>query len=545
MDYFVFDFDDTLYDYTYANEIAINDTFINILTKYNISIELCKITFNEITKTIKYSNNHSNKFNKCIYIKQLFEKLNLPLCDVLQSIEIYNKVFNENIQLFSGVIQLLNHIKSKNFKICIITNNNTLQQLNKLNALHLNSYIDIFISSDEIGEEKPNDAIYLNLLQKIKKHSNNNVNNIFIIGDNIEHDILKPIKYVSLAFHYINGINLQVRDKYVEFGDYNDLLIFFEHYYKKINDFVYLSKYYGQSTLNVQGVGGNLSVKIGDLMAIKSSGFVMGNTENNIGYCVINNNLCKEYFKENKEHSLNSTKLFGYKNPSMETFFHSFMKTYTVHLHFLLSNIFLCSNLNVCLNNFAYNYKIVEYFTPGIILSKEIENVYDDAVDVIFLKNHGIIITADTFEVLNKIYCYTFCYFNNLLNNKFDVEFYTFILNHLIYQNTNKTCVVRYMENFDLNMFNNLIFCFPDMAVFFADILKVNNIEELSTSKFDTNILAINNYIFIVAENITKFYILQELIESYIFLYKNTNGSLTSIDNITFLRNMEQEKQRK
>ena len=59
------------------------------------------------------------------------------------------------------------------------------------------------------------------------------------------------------------------------------------------------------------------------------------------GFCVADNIQCNKLLKESNSKDLNKTKIFGQKIPSMETFFHCFMKKYTVHIHFTLSNIFL------------------------------------------------------------------------------------------------------------------------------------------------------------------------------------------------------------
>ena len=101
-------------------------------------------------------------------------------------------------------------------------------------------------------------------------------------------------------------------------------------------------KYFGQSELNVQGQGGNISVKSNNLLLIKSSGCILGNININEGFCIVNNDICNDLLNTNNSNLL-SSKLFGYKNPSMETFFHCFMKKYTIHIHFTLSNIFLCT----------------------------------------------------------------------------------------------------------------------------------------------------------------------------------------------------------
>jgi hypothetical protein len=48
------------------------------------------------------------------------------------------------------------------------------------------------------------------------------------------------------------------------------------------------------------------------------------------------------------------------------------MEKYTIHIHFTLSNIFFCSTGGDPLHGFKYNYEIIPYVTPGILLAQEV-----------------------------------------------------------------------------------------------------------------------------------------------------------------------------
>ena len=78
----IFDFDNTLYNYEFANNYSLKKLFEMILFDFNISIEKIKNIYKKINKNIKESNNCSNKFNKSIYIKKLLEELNISLINL-------------------------------------------------------------------------------------------------------------------------------------------------------------------------------------------------------------------------------------------------------------------------------------------------------------------------------------------------------------------------------------------------------------------------------------------------------------------------------
>lgn len=530
----IFDFDNTIYNYDIANEKALFVLF-NIINKtHDIDLNIIKKKYNIINTNIKNSNNPSNKFNKIIYIKQLLEELNISISLLSYYYDIFDKVFISNVTLYDNFLDFLILLKKNNIKIGILSNNNFIQQLNKINKLKIEQYIDIIQTSDECGYEKPNLNIYLNIIHKLKL----NTENIAIIGDNMNHDIIPSLNIGFLPFHFKNLPEqiFKLCNNYFEFGNYDQLLLFFREYFNIIHELKFLSKYFGQSIITTQGAGGNISIKLNDLLFIKSSGFVLGNIEYDNGYCILNSK-CPII-------SINESKIFGYNIPSMETYFHLFMKKYTIHIHFILSNIFFCSINNINLDNFKYNYKIIDYNNPGLLLADDIFKNYDNNIDIYFLKNHGLIITNNNMNEIIIIFEYIYNYFNNLLNNKYDNDFISFQINKLIYFNTNKSSIIKYID-YPVNIIKNINYCFPDLAIYVQNIIEIINIDDLYNYKSFNNIdiIIYNNNLFVLANNINKISNIIDNLKAYEILSNNNN--LKSIDNISSLQNMVEEKYRK
>ena len=525
----IFDFDNTIYNYDISNKNALKALFESLSKNENDIEEI----YNTINYNIKHSNNTNNKFNKTIYIKQLLEKLNIPLSEYYKYLNVYESNFK--IQIHDHIIELFKLLKQNNIKIAICSNNIFIQQMNKLKDSEILKYIDCVETSDECGEEKPHLNIFLKLQYKLQIP----FENIAYIGDNYRDDILPAIDLKMLPFHYLDsGVGIfPISNKYIEFGNFKQLYQYFSNYFKIVDEFIFLSKYFGQSLLNVQGQGGNISIKLDDLLFIKSSGAILGNITNTDGYCIANNKLCLQYLQDNNTH-LKDTKIFGTKIPSMETFFHSYMKKYTAHLHFTLSNIFFCSNASVELTNFKYNYSIIQYEHPGILLAKEIQQMYNKDIDIYFLKNHGIIITTDTIEELIELYEYIYNYFNQSLDYKFDDS--SFKIN-IHYRSHNKNKIIRKYE-YPVVLLKNIIYCFPDLAIFAEKIGFVNQVDNIDG--IDYNIIIMNDNVYLCADNITKLYGLIEIIDSYKILAQSQQYPLVSVDS-KYLNNMEQEKFRK
>ena len=349
----------------------------------------------------------------------------------------------EKFKIYNGVIELFCLLKSKNIVIGILSNNIFMQQYLKLEDSKLIEYIDIILTSDECGQEKPSKYMFLLLQNKMKIP----FENLAFVGDNYEHDIIPCIEYGILPFWFNKSRNLKVINNIIHFNCFNNILLFFNRYFDTIEELIFLSKYFGQSILNTQGPGGNISVKLDNFNFIKSSGCILGNITYDNGYCLVNNDECKKMVLNNTN-KISESKIYGYKMPSMETYFHSFMKKYTVHLHFILSNIYQCSSNIFNLHNFKYNYKVIDYHIPGIEIANEIYKSYNKSCDIYFLKNHGIIITGDSIDTIMYYYEYCFNYFNKLNNNIYDDDYFCFLLNKIYYNNKFKVVI----KKIDMNI---------------------------------------------------------------------------------------------
>ena len=536
----LFDFDNTLYNYDLINKIALNKLFDQLVLNNNLNKTIIESLYKKINNNIKNSNNSNNKFNKTIYIKNLLEILKIPLIYFDKYLKIYEDEFSNNFKLYDNVLELFKYLKLKNIKIGIVSNNIFIQQYNKLKESSLLKYINFIETSDECGEEKPNINIFLNIQNKM----NISFENIAYIGDNFEHDIIPSLELKMFPFHFIHNSELILKNNYIEFGNFNDLNLYFERYFKTTDELIFLSKYFGQSILNIQGPGGNISIKLDDIIFIKSSGAVLGNLSYNEGYCLANNNKCLELLHSGKELELKNSKIFGTKIPSMETFFHSFMKKYTVHIHFTLSNIFFCSDKDFSLNNFPYNYQIIKYIPPGLLLANEVYKKYTNDCDIYFLENHGLIITSDDLNTIISIYENIYSYFNNLLENKFNSELNTFYINKEYYFKKNRSLVVRTLD-YNYEILEKIKYCFPDLAIFIEKIGIFNNLEELYENIDNFNIIILNKEVYLLSENLNKIYYLIELIDKYKTLCEYSYDNLNSINDVKYLQNMEQEKFRK
>jgi len=135
----------------------------------------------------------------------------------------------------------------------------------------------------------------------------------------------------------------------------------------------------------VQAGGGNISVKDGKYMYIKASGVALSDVRIDHGIAVVDPKAVADSLHgpepDIKTFALNK------ERPSLETYFHAFLRKYVVHLHPTHMNGFLCSDA----------VGMVDYYKPGFELSKKVLEAYKGQ-PVIYLRNHGVIYHADTFQ---------------------------------------------------------------------------------------------------------------------------------------------------
>lgn len=179
------------------------------------------------------------------------------------------------------------------------------------------------------------------------------------------------------------------------------LFSFVEDYTKDIKDFIKLSKNLGEDILLCQHTGGNISVKTGDHMFIKASGFKMKDVSRVNGYSIVRPSMMKNIISSEKYDALFESDLFYTgKRPSMEVGLHALLNKYTIHLHPVYLTAILClDNPEKYLQELysAYDYAYIPYTTPGYSLFKALKQL-NNKPEIIFLQNHGLIITSDSKE---------------------------------------------------------------------------------------------------------------------------------------------------
>ena len=179
------DLDNTLFNYTYAHNAALNEVF----SQFKISLNDYEKARFEIKKRDLGVNHHKKE----LYFKIIAENKKLPLQTVLSFNNVYRDTFLKYIKPDSSMLEMLKSAKDANKKVIAITNYYVIQQLEKLECSGFISCIDYLITSEEFEVEKPNKKLFDRAMELAE---NPDINKVIMFGDSIVDDFgIFGVKY--------------------------------------------------------------------------------------------------------------------------------------------------------------------------------------------------------------------------------------------------------------------------------------------------------------------------------------------------------------
>ena len=203
------------------------------------------------------------------------------------------------------------------------------------------------------------------------------------------------------------------------------------------------------------------------------------------------------------------------------------------------------------------------YYTPGIDVALELKKKYNNE-EIIFLKNHGIVLTQNSidelYNLLDKVMYLLEKIININLNTNLNYNEYK-ITNYIskLMNNITDTNTVSFLSNdYQIkNLFNSKINFkpyFPDKLVYCGiSIVVLENIYEKDIDKINIyisinyeipKIFLLNGYVYINSNSIKKCIEIESLLKSHLLCYNENNIVLSDTENI-YLNNWDAEKYRK
>lgn len=334
-----------------------------------------------------------------------------------------------------------------------------------------------------------------------------------------------------------------------------------------VKDLIEISQYAGSRADYTQGGGGNTSVKNYDegVMLIKASGYRLKDITQDTAYVGVNLKMISDYYNNvdisvEKDYEKESAQISsqavidlpGIKTlrPSVEVGFHSILKKYVIHTHSVFANVLTCcmEGEEVAKQLFEgkdYGFIFLPYINPGFELTLAMKRGIEEYVDktgkypeVIFMKNHGLVVNADSVE--RAVYLHTDV--NDSIKEKYGMQSFSQI--NLIQEGesfVSKTPVVaQFMSNAKLDLdYLNKYPLYPDQLVYLNNILA----HSPQTLKIEGDKITYNT-------DIKQATTLEETLAAYLFVILNVKkaGLTLSVMNekeVYFINHWEAEKYRR
>ena len=178
------DIDNTLYPYKNSHDVGLNAAFSLIESQFGIESASIKNAFLEARKEVHITlSETAASHNRMLYFQKMLERLDLSSTSfTLQVYEAYWGNFLNEMTPFDGVYEMLEKYKNR---ICLVTDLTAHIQHRKIKRLMLDKYVDLVVTSEEAGHEKPHPAMFNISLEKLKCSKDE----VCMIGDSFKKDI--------------------------------------------------------------------------------------------------------------------------------------------------------------------------------------------------------------------------------------------------------------------------------------------------------------------------------------------------------------------
>jgi putative hydrolase of the HAD superfamily len=200
--WFGFDLDDTLHEFRKASRIASHDVFANIAAHFGDAIDVLEKDYAAILKTATRSafteGRTSTEYRKERFAALLdgrgFECTETYLNSLVEQ---YKCALGNALQLKSGALELLQYLREQGKKVIIVTEGPTDAQIWTVQQLGLEPYVDVLITTNEVGKSKV-DGLFTELLRT----RNIRPQDMVYVGDNEARDVIPAMQLGILAVHY-------------------------------------------------------------------------------------------------------------------------------------------------------------------------------------------------------------------------------------------------------------------------------------------------------------------------------------------------------
>jgi HAD superfamily hydrolase (TIGR01549 family) len=493
--------------------------------------------------------------NRFIYFKQLCKAEGLPLCLVQITNQNYWQHFYSNMVPFEGARSMLKRLRQLKVRIAILSDFQIEHQFEKLRRLDLLDLVDDVITSEEVGIEKPNSKMFLTALARIGASAERAI----MIGDSVSKDMIGASRCGIHGVLISKNCDQTLPKNCQAFPDVQALDKWLSEISLAVDELVELSRICGMRFDLTQAAGGNISVKYGSHMLIKSSGIHLADVERGQGYSVVDNDRLLTDLALGPSPRLEHYVQFSTRRPSIETFMHAGLARYTVHLHPIQANTILtATGARDVITEMFPDAEVIDYITPGLKLAAVIKRNHGPE-QVIFLLSHGVVFSTTEYAGMLPLIEKTLARFNNteaVASLRIADHARVNPLAKSIERYTGTACTVYLSEDAviaaRLSGLQDMRHCFPDAVVYCGDaVLYMQEPDEITIQQFIHDhgipkLIVIQERLYIADISLRKCRDVEAVIKSVLLLQDSSRDKeFLDADEVKFLHNWDAETYRK
>ena len=182
------DLDNTLYSYDSAHSIALGSVKKKLVDSLSISSKDFDFGYSTAREEVKKSlTGTAASHSRLLYFQRMLEYFGLksqPLL-VLDLEQTYWRSFLNGANIFEGVERFLDRLRLLGIQTAVVTDLTSQIQLRKIIYFRLDQLIDFVVSSEEVGVDKPHEAVFRVALAKTGVSGEA----VWMIGDSTDKDI--------------------------------------------------------------------------------------------------------------------------------------------------------------------------------------------------------------------------------------------------------------------------------------------------------------------------------------------------------------------
>lgn len=183
----LFDLDNTLYSYDEAHAAAWQALTAYAEDALGLGPERFEALHREADRTLREHTGDrcAAVHNRLLRYQLLLEAEGLPIRRAPAMAALYWETLLDNARLFPGTAEGLAALRQEGYRIGIGTNMTADRQFDKLERLGLWPYVDVLVTSEEAGAEKPDERLFLLCAEKLGLPASQ----CAYVGDSLQSDV--------------------------------------------------------------------------------------------------------------------------------------------------------------------------------------------------------------------------------------------------------------------------------------------------------------------------------------------------------------------